>query len=280
MFYREIAPKGNLKKLIECFWTLEHDYSASFHSHEHLWAAAHSELIFSFGERYYLKTAAGKKVLPENFVIGPFRKKLMLYSDGFTGFVAVRFHPWGLSPFSLKPMSSLVGAIVPAEDVFDLRVQGLVRQLQDRKREEKLYLLERHFQQRLATIDLEAIASARIGAKILSEKGTASISELLAKFRINSRQLERVFRTETGLSPKLFSRIVRFNYAKRMIEADPDISLARLTYDCGYSDQAHFNKNFRELFDLSPADFKRQLKRFAKETAGQVDVEFLQDRPE
>lgn len=279
MFYREIAPKGNLKRLIECFWVLEHDYRARFHSYEHLWAAVHSELIFSFGQRYYLKTPAGKSVLPENFVIGPFRKKLMLYSDGFTGFVAVRFHPWGLSPFSLKPMSSLVGAIVPAEVVFNSQLQALVRHLQDREREEKLDLLERYFQERLATVTFGTMASARIGDKILSEKGTAPISELLAEFRINSRQLERVFRAETGLSPKLFSRIVRFNHAKRMIEKNPDISLAQLTYDCGYSDQAHFNKNFRELFDLSPADFKRQLKRFAKETAGQIDVEFLQDRP-
>ena len=278
MFYREIAPEGNLRKIIECFWTLEHDYRARFHSHEHLWAAVHSELIFSFGARYYLKTPAGKRVLPENFVIGPFRKKLMLYSEGFTGFVAVRFHPWGLSPFSLKPISSLVGAILPAEDVFNSQLQVLVRQLQDRQREEKLDLLEQHFQERLATINLETIASARIGEKIISGKGAAPISELLAEFRINSRQLERVFRAETGLSPKVFSRIVRFNHAKRIIEENPDISLAQLTYDCGYSDQAHFNKNFRELFDLSPAHFKRQLKRFAEETAGQIDVEFLQDR--
>lgn len=278
MFYREIAPRGNLRKVIECFWTLEHDYRASFHSHEHLWAAAHSELIFSFGERYYLKTAAGRKMLPENFVIGPFRKKLMLYSDGFTGFVAVRFHPWGLSPFSRQPMSSLAGAIPPAEDVFDIRLQALVRQLQGRKREEKLDLLERHFQDRLATIDLEAIASASIGKKIISKKGAAPISELLAEFRINSRRLERVFRAEIGLSPKMFSRIVRFNHARRIIEQHPDISLAQLTYDCGYSDQAHFNKNFRELFDLSPAHFKRLLKRFGEESAGQIDVEFLQDR--
>jgi AraC-like DNA-binding protein len=279
MFYREIAPKGNLKRVIECFWTLEHDYRESFHSHEHLWAAVHSELIFGFGQRYYLKTQAGKKVLPENFVIGPFRKKLMLYSDGFTGFVAVRFRPWGLAPFSLKPMASLVGAILPAEDVFDSPIRALVRQMQNQTREEKLDLLERYFQERLATISLETMASARIGDKIASEKGTVPISELHAKFGINSRQLERVFRAETGLSPKMFSRIVRFNHAKRMIEKDPDIRLAQLTYDCGYSDQAHFNKNFRELFDLSPADFKRQLKRFAKETAGQIDVEFLQDRP-
>jgi AraC-like DNA-binding protein len=278
MFYREIAPKGKLQSVVECFWALEHDYRDSFHTHEHLWAAVHSELIFSFGERYHQKTQAGKKLLPENFVIGPFRKKLMLYSDGFTGFVAVRFRPWGLAPFSLKPMAALVGAILPAEDVFGSEIRALVGKMQNLTREEKLDLLERHFQERLATINPQKMASARIGHQIVSKKGTVPISKLLAEFGINSRQLERVFRSETGLSPKMFSRIVRFNHAKRRIEEDPDISLAQLTYDCGYSDQAHFNKNFRELFDLTPADFKRQLKRFTKETADQIDVEFLQDR--
>lgn len=42
MFYREIAPQGNLRKVIECFWMLEHDYRASFHCHEHLWAMSNS----------------------------------------------------------------------------------------------------------------------------------------------------------------------------------------------------------------------------------------------
>ena len=76
----------------------------------------------------------------------------------------------------------------------------------------------------------------------------------------------------------MFSRIIRFNHAKRMIENDPRINLSRLTFEMGYSDQAHFSNNFRELFDYSPADFKRRLKRFSHEASGQFDVEFLQDR--
>ena len=73
----------------------EHDYRSPLHTHEHLWAHGHSELIFSFGRRYYQKTEAGKTFLPRDFVIGPFKNKLMLFSDGFTGFVAVRFKAMG-----------------------------------------------------------------------------------------------------------------------------------------------------------------------------------------
>jgi len=278
VLYKEIASPAGLGSIIECFWILEHDYRSPLHTHEHLWAHGHSELIFSFGRRYYQKTEAGKTFLPEAFVIGPFKNKLMLFSDGFTGFVAVRFKAWGLWPFSIKPIPELVGQITPAQEIFGNKINRLIRGMKGRERKGKIEMVRQYWQREFSETDRARIASAPIGERIIAQNGIVSISELAKQFGINSRQLERVFRTETGLSAKMFSRIVRFNQAKRMIENDPEISLSRLTYEMGYSDQAHFSKNFRELFDYSPAAFKRRLKRFAREASGQFDVEFLQDR--
>ena len=278
MLYKEIASRTDLTSIIECFWLLELDYRSLLHTHEHLWAHGHSELIFSFGRRYYQKTEAGKTFLPRDFVIGPFKNKLMLFSDGFTGFVAVRFKPWGLWPFSIKPIPGLVGQITPAVDIFGKKISGLIREMKGHERREKIEMARQYLQREFSDTDRAGVASAAIGERIIAQNGIVSISDLARQFGINSRQLERVFRTETGLSAKMFSRIIRFNHAKRMIENDPEISLSRLTYEMGYSDQAHFSNNFRELFDYSPADFKRRLKRFAREASGQFDVEFLQDR--
>lgn len=278
MLYKEIASPTDLTSIIECFWLLEHDYRSPLHTHEHLWAHGHSELIFSFGRRYYQKTEAGKTFLPRAFVIGPFKNKLMLFSDGFTGFVAVRFKAWGLWPFSIKPIPALVGQITPAEEIFGDKINGLIREMKGHERGEKIEMARQYLQREFSGIYRSGIASAPIGERIIAQNGIVSISDLAKQFGINSRQLERVFRTETGLSAKMFSRIIRFNHAKRMIENDTGISLSRLSYEMGYSDQAHFSRNFRELFDYSPADFKRRLKRFGREASGQFDVEFLQDR--
>jgi hypothetical protein len=43
-----------------------------------------------------------------------------------------------------------------------------------------------------------------------------------------------MFRSETRLSPKTLSRVVRFNHAKQLIERDPDIELAQLTCETGF----------------------------------------------
>lgn len=278
MLYKEIASPTDLRGIIECSWLLEHDYRSPLHTHEHLWARGHSELIFSFGRRYYRKTETGKTFLPEAFVIGPFKNKLMLFSDGFTGLVAVRFKPWGLWPFSIKAIPELVGQITQAQEIFGNKISRLIREMKGCEREEKIEMVRQYLQREFSETGRARIASAPIGERIIAQNGIVSISDLAKEFGINSRQLERVFRTETGLTAKMFSRIIRFNQAKRIIENDPEISLSRLTYEMGYSDQAHFSKNFRELFDFSPANFKRRLKRFARAAAGQFDVEFLQDR--
>jgi AraC-like DNA-binding protein len=279
MFYKEIEPVPGLKSVITCFWMLEHDYREAFHTHEHLWADTHAELIFTFGEPYYVKGRSGKQVLPPSFVIGPYKKELLLYSDGFTGFVAVRFKPWGLYPFSLKPCVELVNTIIPAAEIFGKEIERLSKQLQNEKREGKVAMLQQYFQEQFSTRAKKKIECLPLASKIMEEKGIVKISQLAGDFSLNARQLERIFKTEIGMSAKLFARIVRFNQAKKRIEQDPDISIAQLTYEMGYADQAHFSKNFRELFDLSPNDFKKQMKEFmAGYDDHDMDVVFLQDQ--
>src|SRR4051812_47291274 len=115
MLYKEVAAEGEVGRYVKCFWQLEHDYSDVWHTHEHLWADAYGELIFTSGEPYYLKDGSSRQILPHCFVIGPFKRRLMLYSDGVTRLVAVRFQPWGLYPFATRPAASFVDAVVPAE---------------------------------------------------------------------------------------------------------------------------------------------------------------------
>ena len=122
------------------------------------------------------------------------------------------------------------------------------------------------------------IECSTVAGRIIAENGIVKIQDLARHSNIGIQKLQRAFETEIGLSPKVFARIIRFNYARHLIEANPNIDLAQLTYQGGYTDQAHFSHNFRELFDRTPADFKRQLKKFRESAeAKKMDVVFLQD---
>ena len=59
---------------------------------------------------------------------------------------------------------------------------------------------------------------------------------------------------QVGLSPKRLARIARFQRALRVLE-DPSIESRRgaiTAADCGYADQAHFVRDFRDLAGCPP----------------------------
>lgn len=284
MFYQEYPPPPELRAYIRCFWALEHDYRQAFHTHEHLWADTHTELIFSFGERYYRRSEGdtGRKIrLPENFVIGPMTKELLLYSNGFTGFVAVRFHPSGFVAFSKQNAKAFVNAMLPARKALPSGIRQLEQQLPGNpSREQKLRLLSAFFLHYKPLPNPDRSRIEAIVTELQTRHGKQNIAQLAQQFDISARKLERHFDQHIGMSPKLFARIIRFNHAKSLIEMDPDIPLAALAYETGYADQAHFSRNFRQLFRYTPAQFKTRVKSFNADTKDlDKDVVFVQDQP-
>jgi len=278
LFYKETEPGSVLATFIKCIWVLEHDYSGPYHNYEHLWADANAELILTSGHPYYLKSGSRRQPLSNSFVIGPFKRELNLYSDGLTKLVAVRFWPWGLFQFSQKPMLAVVNGIFPAEDIFGAKIKALIDSLVEKANDDSIALVRNFFSAEVKNSTRRKSVVHSIGSRMLSDQGRMSISALTREFNLSQRRLERIFRTETGLSPKAFSRVIRFNHAKRLIQKDPDISLAELTGEAGYCDQAHFSKTFKEMFGITPGTFKKQMKRTRALLAElKPDVEFLQD---
>ena len=101
------------------------------------------------------------------------------------------------------------------------------------------------------------------------------VSRLASDCGCSARQLERQFRAETGLSPRLLARIIRFQRVFRALgnggagaeetSSRPDGAAApdrrhgadwiTLALDCGYADQAHLIRDFREFSGETPAAF-------------------------
>jgi transcriptional regulator GlxA family with amidase domain len=78
------------------------------------------------------------------------------------------------------------------------------------------------------------------------------IRQLADWLGLSPRQLERRFRNEVGLSPKLFSRMQRFQRVFQKME-EPDISWVDAAVSCGYYDQAHLIRDFREFSGRTPS---------------------------
>jgi AraC-like DNA-binding protein len=279
MMYREVAPHPKLRKHIKCFWMLDHDYSDSFHDHERLWADAHTELIFTTGLPYCRRAAKRLIDLPAGFVIGPYQHQLELFSHGRTALVAARFWPWGFHVLSAVRMIDLKNTVQSCARTLGKPGESIERAVACvEKPSERIAALEQALLSAISVSERKKLLSRPIATDILESRGIIRVGQLLQKHDIPARRLERIFLEEIGVTAKVFSRIVRFNHAKAMIERNPDVDLLDLTYECGYADQPHFTRNFREMFGITPAGFKARLQEFFRRfQEKKPDVVFLQD---
>ena len=85
---------------------------------------------------------------------------------------------------------------------------------------------------------------------------TDQVREVVSETGYSHRRFVEVFRRAVGLKPKIFCRITRFQKTLVGLALLPGSSYAALAIDSGYSDQAHFNREFREFAGLSPGQYR------------------------
>ena len=91
--------------------------------------------------------------------------------------------------------------------------------------------------------------------RLVATAGAVPIEALATEIGWSRRHLARRFAAEIGLSPKLQARILRFRRAADLLRAGHGAAtgLADLAVDCGFFDQAHMTREFRDLSGLTPA---------------------------
>ena len=71
---------------------------------------------------------------------------------------------------------------------------------------------------------------------------------------MSHRHFIQLFRDAVGLTPKAFARVQRARAALRAA-VQPGAVLAQVAVEAGYADQAHFQRDVREIAGVSPAVF-------------------------
>jgi len=93
--------------------------------------------------------------------------------------------------------------------------------------------------------------------QLLNSENSISIDTLSQSLCISNRGLQKLFKKHIGMSPAYYRKIIRFNKATQLLSSDSNSSLTEISYACGYFDQAHFIKDFREFGGISPSEFLR-----------------------
>ena len=88
---------------------------------------------------------------------------------------------------------------------------------------------------------------------------TVTVSELAARTGYSCRHISRIFTEYFGYSPKTFCRLLRFHHTLYEIFQDPHRNNSEFITQIGYSDQAHFQREFKTFMGETPRRFGRRL---------------------
>jgi len=97
----------------------------------------------------------------------------------------------------------------------------------------------------------------QITKELQTETLPDDIKTLASRYDVTPRYLQKLFLQYTGVTPKLYHKINRFQTSLKRI-AKRDASLTSIAYDCGYFDQSHFIREFKSFTGITPSDYNAE----------------------
>ena len=217
------------------------------------------ELIISFGDPLRLIDArdpAGRGEERTSFVAGLSDSYAITGTDGTQRGVQVTLSPLGAYMFFGLPAQELSNRAVRLEDVLGREANRLAARLREAPTwGARFELLDKIIEARLSEAHQPSPGVAWAWERMNEGHGTVRVEALAGHLGWSRRHLAVRFRQQVGLPPKLLARIFRFRRAARLIERRGGEGLAEIAFECGYYDQSHLNRDFREFAGSSPTEF-------------------------
>ncbi len=161
------------------------------------------------------------------------------------------------------PVCDLTDGVVPLESLLGLQGSALTAQVRralghdphDAARQQQAVAAVEQALAGLLPVDEEGLLVNAIVEHIEIESGVLRTGQVCEKFGLSERALQRLTARRIGLSPKWLIKRRRLHEAAEALRSTVRPALARIAADLGYSDQAHFTRDFRSVTGLTPGEY-------------------------
>lgn len=197
---------------------------------------------------------------PRSVIVGPQLVRVTLDVNKSHKAVRVGFHPGGLHRLLRLPLYEMLDGSYDAADVFGSEMRDVNERLQEAQDFDAIKEIVEQFLLQKAKKLKEALPFDRAMLELLKMQGNVPVETIASMACLSIRQFERVSKERIGMSPKLFARLVRFSKAYRLHEKFPQLNWSQITYECGYFDQMHLIRDFKQFAGVLPGTIEKELK--------------------
>ncbi len=243
IIYQEIKPNHALEHIIYCFWQLK--------SHKPLpqpfiYRVVSDGCIDIFFNHYDAS---------ESFIMGFCRKYTTFHIGNDFYYVGIRFLPatftliFGTDARQLSNQSQELSAMLPVFSNWIKKTMSskfsLTHTINHLETELTKMICNKSYD-----LDLRFFNALKL---IFEKKGVLDTEKGLST-GLSPRQLRRWFNYYLGTTPKAFCSVVRFQYILNAKPSYQSLKENKLYLEAGFFDQAHFIKDFKKFYGVTPTE--------------------------
>ena len=155
------------------------------------------------------------------------------------------------------PMMEILHQAIDAELFFGTEVRVVSEQLAAATSHTSMITIAEQFLFRKCNQIIGTNPIDTISLHLLADPTSFSLDDLAQQACLSTKQFYRRFTERIGISPKLFSRLSRFNHAYRYKIAHPNIVWSSIAQEFCYTDYHHMEKEFKEFTGLTPQEWTK-----------------------
>lgn len=255
MEYHLYLPPAPARPYIKYFWSLDKSPGEVLPPVYKSMADGYAEVVFSINGSFKEYYNYGSYVLPQHS-----NHRTLTIGENI-GLFGVRLYPYAILPVFGVASHEVANNV---HDIHDFLRRDLVHEITEATNHvERISVFCRHLlrkSEKVPTLPERAVQ------RMIETHGIETMAGLCSQLSISERQLERKFKESVGLSPKQYSRMLRFQYSKRQFAGHTN-SFAKIAFECNYADQPHFARDFREFSGMTVSEYANLVNKPGSEEA-------------
>lgn len=238
----EYSPAEALRPYIDAYWVIHTDTIVRRGARE-FFADGYIDLIINMGSSSPLVNNAITLAPGRMYLNSAMRSSLSIADATNSRFLGVRFKPGGFPVLYHCCVEEMVDQVF---NFHDPQLQLLI------DNDERLFArLDQYFLSRIRQGYYPVIM---IAETVKKHKGQLSVDMLAKHHHVTNRTLERLFNTHTGVSPKEFISVIRFQSVLGKLMLSSGDSLFGIAVEAGYYDHAHMTREVKKMTGHTPSE--------------------------
>ena len=245
-------PDTRLQQFVSCLWYSSR--SMVEHPCEHLSPTGAMTIVIRLdGDPIHLQD----QLFHESVVMGPQSGFVLLDTSKPGSVVGIQFTALGAAPILNLRAGQLTGRHVSLADVWGASSRRLRERLVNAGSPQEMFAaIERELLVRLRRPLLIHPAVAHSLRELNASPAVSRVEEIRAQTGYSAKRLIELFDNAVGLTPKVYSRIRRFQSVIDSLARGRPVAWAAVAADNGYYDQSHLNREFRAFAGVTPGEYR------------------------